>query len=236
MADDEATMTTTATATFRVNDLVRLCGLIVDTDLNGQLGRIESDSDEATGEFGVRVLDEQARPPAPAVPAASNTIEPDNMRHACEYCLRASAADGTESLQVCERCQTARYCNAECQRADWARHEEGDCARFSHDRGRNSLLRLACEQGDAAEVRRFVEEEGADVGETTIYGPTPLATAARGGHLSVVQYLVERGADKDKASAQGATPLFLAAQERKRRRTNTAGPPSSWRRFKITWQ
>jgi hypothetical protein len=67
--------------------------------------------------------------------------------------------------------------------------------------------------GDVVEVRRLVEEEGADVNKATTTGPTPLATAAGAGRLSVVQYLVERGADKEKARATSYTPMQWAAAE-----------------------
>ena len=93
-------------------------------------------------------------------------IKPEHFKHACEYCL-VVAPDG-EKLQICGRCKTARYCNAECQRADWARHKKPDCFSFSHSRSFDmSSLQLACIDGNVAEVRRLVEEEGADVDKAT---------------------------------------------------------------------
>jgi len=119
MADDEATTTTA----FRINHLVRLHGL-KNNVLNGKLIRVETAIDGATGRIGVVLLDDQTRPPVPAFPARRMSVKPDNMRHACEYCLVvASAAVDGGRLQMCGRCKTARYCNAECQRADWARHK-----------------------------------------------------------------------------------------------------------------
>ena len=212
MADDDATTTTTTTTvTFRLNHLVRLRGFD-HAALDGKLVRIKSTLDEASGKFEVTFLDDQARPPVPIVPGRRMKIKPEHFKHACEYCLVASAADG-ERLQMCGRCKTARYCNAECQRADWARHERSDCFAFSHSRSIDmSSLQQACSDGNVAEVRRLVEEEGADVDKATTNGPTPLATAASHGHLSVVRYLVEKGANVDKARATSFTPLLVAAQ------------------------
>jgi len=180
-----------------------------------------------SGKFEVAFLDDQARPPVRLVPERRMWVKPENMRHACEYCLVAEA-DG-EKLQMCGRCKTARYCNAGCQRADWARHKVPDCGQFSHDRGRDSPLQIACMHGYMVEVRRLVEEEGADVAEivrylleqgadkdatpayTTGTGAPPLFIAARNGHLAVVRCLVEAGAYKDAVDSMvGATPLLIA--------------------------
>ena len=145
----------------------------------------------------------------PTVPARRMLVQPEHMRHACEYCL-VVAAEG-EKLQMCGRCKAARYCNAECQHADWARHKKPDCIGFSHDRGRDTPLQRACMDGNLVNVLRLVEEEGADVDKATSNGPTPLGTAAARGHFAVVRYLVERGADVDKARATSYTPLYGAA-------------------------
>ena len=206
MADDDAT----TTVTFRRNHLVRL-RRFNHVVLDGKLVRIKSNNDEATGKFEVAFLDDQARPPVPLVPARRMPIAPEHFIHACEFCLVvAPAADGGK-LQMCGRCKTARYCNTECQRADWARHKVGDCYRFSHARGIDMLpLQQACKHGDIVEVRRLVEE-GANIDKATTNGPTSLATAAVHGHLSVVQYLVECGADLDKARATSFTALYEAA-------------------------
>jgi len=119
MANDVAT----TTVTFRRNHLVRLRGFH-HAALDGKLVRIKTNIDEESGKFVVDFLDDQARPPAPLAPARRMQIKPENMRHACEYCLVvASAAVDGGRLQMCGRCKTARYCNAECQRADWARHK-----------------------------------------------------------------------------------------------------------------
>jgi hypothetical protein len=119
MADDATTPTT---VTFRRNHLVRLHGFD-HAALDGKLVRIESHVDDATGKFEVAFLNDQARPPIPLVPARRMLIKPEHFSHACEYCLAvgSAAVDGGR-LQMCGRCKTARYCNAECQRADWARN------------------------------------------------------------------------------------------------------------------
>jgi len=211
MANDD---TTTATVTFRRNHLVRLRGFN-HTALDGKLVRIKSEVNEVNSKFEVAFLDDQARPPVPVIPARRMLIKPDNMRHACEFCLvAASAAVDGGRLQMCGRCKTARYCNAECQRADWARHKVLECIKFSHQRSKDmSTLLQACERGDVVEVRRLVEEEGADVDRATSNGPTPLAIAAHSGYISVVQYLVGQGADVDKARSTSFSPLSMAAEE-----------------------
>ena len=138
----------TSTAAFRLvtfrNHLVRLCGLKT-TNLNGKLARVDSRHvHEATGRIEIILLSDDARPPVPAVPSRRIWIKPSNMRHACEYCL-AVAPDG-EKLQACGRCKTVRYCNAECQRADWARHKLPDCVMFSHDTGTHSRTQSSTQQ------------------------------------------------------------------------------------------
>ena len=160
MADDDENATTTATAvTFRRCHLVRLRGFN-HIALDGKLVRIKTNINKATGKFEVAFLDDHARPPVPVVPARRMMISPEHFIHACEYCLVAASptVDGGR-LQMCGRCKTARYCNAECQRADWARHKSPDCFQFSHWRGEGAPLHQACSRGEVAEVRRLVEEE-----------------------------------------------------------------------------
>ena len=202
MADDATT------TTFRRNHLVRLRGFN-HAALDGKLVRVGTNLRERDGKHGVVFLDDTARPPVPVLPERRMLIQPEHMRHACEYCL-VVAADGVK-LHMCGRCKSARYCNAVCQHADWGRHKAPDCFQFSHERGCNAPLHQACMDGNVAEVRRLVEEEGADVDKATTNGPTPLCTAAVHGHMSVVRYLVEQGADVDKARATSHTPLYGAA-------------------------
>ena len=70
----------------------------------------------------VELLDDSARPPVSFIPEHTLLIQPERMQHACQFCLLVSA-----SLMMCGKCKTAQYCNAECQRADWARHKINDC-------------------------------------------------------------------------------------------------------------
>ena len=161
---DEATTSAAAPVTFRFNHLVRLRGFN-HIALDGKLVRIESNIIEETGKFGVIFLDDRARPPVPVFPHKLMWIAPVNLLHACEFCLVAasSTVDGGR-LQMCGQCKTARYCNAECQRADWARHKQPDCLQFCYDRGKDMFpLQRACKFGDVDEVRRLVEEDGEDV-------------------------------------------------------------------------
>ena len=201
MADDAMT------TTIRPNHLIRLHGFN-HVALDCKLVRVETNLREQDGKHGVEFLDDTVRPPVPVVPMRRMFIQPERMQqHACEYCLLV-AAEGVK-LQICGRCKTARYCNAECQLADWGRHKAPDCLQFSHRRGMDTPLQQACIDGNVAEVRRLVEEEGADVDKATTNGPTPLCTAAHWGQFSVVRSLVEKGADVDKARATSYTVSHL---------------------------
>jgi len=136
-------------------------------------------------------------------------VRPENMRHACEHCHVAE--EGDTKLMICGACKTARYCNAECQHADWDRHKLEICKDFGHQRGSNKPLHSACRLGDLTEVRRLVEVEGADIDRTYTGGPTPLSLAALSGQIDVVRYLVEHDADMTHASSWDFTPLRCAA-------------------------
>ena len=70
-------------------------------------------------------------------------------------------------MQICPSCKTARYCTAECKRADWERYMRPSCLQFSHIRGANSPLQRACMAGNVLEVQRLVEVEGMNVNKAT---------------------------------------------------------------------
>ena len=163
--------------TFRHYHLARLHGFD-DPCLDDQLVRIGNISSEE-GKFVVQFLNDQIRPPVPGIPKRLMHIKPEHFRHACEYCL-VVAAEG-EKLRMCGRCKTVRYCNAECQRADWAQHYAHDCFFYNDVRDFHlQPLQQAC-FGDIANLRRLVEGEGADVNKSSTNGGTPLCTAAKYG-------------------------------------------------------
>ncbi|KAF4122510.1 [histone H3]-lysine4/36 N-trimethyltransferase SMYD, partial [Geosmithia morbida] len=56
----------------------------------------------------------------------------------CTYCLRTG---GTGSLRACTRCQSARYCGADCQRAHWKAAHSRECKPLAevHGAGRGDL-------------------------------------------------------------------------------------------------
>ena len=72
-------------------------------------------------------------------------------------------------------------------------------------------LQVAAKKGDLERVKlllgQVVDKNKAD----STYGYTALFSAARYGHLAIVQCLVERGADMEKASNLGTTPLNIAS-------------------------
>jgi len=190
---------------FRCGHLVRLCGFN-HPKLDNQLARVTSIADEVTGKNEVVFLNDGTRPPMPVLPKRVLWVLPQQLQHACEHCLVVSA-----TLMICGKCKTSQYCNAECQRADWARHKVDDCPKFGHMRGIGKPLPLACTRGDMAEVRRLVEDEGADVNKATSSGgPTPLNSAVAYGQVAVARYLLEKGAAVDKVDSNGYTPLHEA--------------------------
>ena len=76
--------------------------------------------------------------------------------------------------------------------------------------GDQTLLRLACQEGELEDVRRAIKE-GAKVNHVYTKGLTALHYASRGGHLGVVRELLARGAAVNAAAVGGATPLFVAS-------------------------
>jgi translation initiation factor IF-3 len=61
------------------------------------------------------------------------SIESSTNDHAsCSFCGRPPASKETR-LAACSRCQRARYCNAECQKADYKRHKYICTAKVSKD-------------------------------------------------------------------------------------------------------
>ena len=171
--------------------------------------------DDVSGTCVVTFLDDSTRPPVPMDPPQTAQVKPQDMQHACEYCLVGESSTRC-GLLLCGSCKTARYCNTECQGKDWPRHKGAECTDFHDFRvfhrplhqvrkakhktppraaPHRALLWMrrpvcpgqACLTANMVEVRRLVDEEKADVNATTTSGGTALCAAATKGHLLVVQ-------------------------------------------------
>lgn len=66
--------------------------------------------------------------------------------------------------------------------------------------------------GEMEDVKRFVEEDGADV-NMDLDGRKPLHYAADFGHGLVVEYLIKKGADINAKDKHDITPLLAAIFE-----------------------
>jgi len=95
---------------FSLNHLARLRGFN-HAALDNKLVRIESKINNETRKFTVVFLNEEARPPVPVLPARRMHMKPDNLCHACEFCLMVLTPKW-------ERASLGRYCNALCQHND----------------------------------------------------------------------------------------------------------------------
>ena len=190
---------------FRYGNYVVLQGL-GNRAYNGKVAIIRTllGADEDNGRIMVQIVDEGVGVPSSL--SRQISVKPENMVRACDCCRHAGAA----TMQYCGRCKNAAYCNAECQRSDWARHKVY-CSTMNSQRQlvKNPLL-VAAGRGRLDEVQHLVRE-GADVNKASKEdGLSAVRLAAEGGHLSVVQYLVQQGADINQATSRGFTPLSVA--------------------------
>eukprot|EP01100_Stratorugosa_tubuloviscum_P010958 TRINITY_DN47_c0_g3_i1.p1 TRINITY_DN47_c0_g3~~TRINITY_DN47_c0_g3_i1.p1 ORF type:complete len:124 (-),score=32.75 TRINITY_DN47_c0_g3_i1:133-504(-) len=73
----------------------------------------------------------------------------------------------------------------------------------------------ACQTGDLATVRDFVENKGSSVNQpdTGVGRRTPLHWAADYNQSAVIEYLISRGANVNCTDAFGNTPLLAAVFE-----------------------
>ena len=78
------------------------------------------------------------------------------------------------------------------------------------------MLNGAAIRGKLAEVKRLVEQDGADVNARDARGDTPLINAAMAGEGKIVRYLLDRGADVNLPAAnKGNSPLIQAVMSGK---------------------
>lgn len=80
---------------------------------------------------------------------------------------------------------------------------------FAVDEGWTDMKRAA-RNGDAAAVRRLLEEGGDPNAQGGQMGLTPLIVSAANGHREIVELLLTRGASLEAADSAGMTPLMNA--------------------------
>lgn len=80
---------------------------------------------------------------------------------------------------------------------------------FAVDEGWTDMMRAA-RNGDAAAVRRLLEEGGDPNAQGGQMGLTPLIVSAANGHREIVELLLTRGASLEAADSAGMTPLMNA--------------------------
>ena len=82
-------------------------------------------------------------------------------------------------------------------------------ARVRQELASKYLLHDAASQGRLEDIKRLVKE--IPINQQNGFGQTPLCTAARYGHLEVVQWLAKNGGSVVQADNDGMTPLCIAA-------------------------
>lgn len=75
-------------------------------------------------------------------------------------------------------------------------------------------LGVAAENGNLREVKRLVEQEGADVNGMLLGTNGTLSAACFGGNLRVVRYLLSKGANIEAQNMPGYTPLIIAIEKK----------------------
>lgn len=75
---------------------------------------------------------------------------------------------------------------------------------------RNDALNQAALSGDAGRIRELLSQ-GADVNGRGMHAMTPVLSAARGGHLEVVQLLVEKGAAVNDHNDSGSALMWAVS-------------------------
>lgn len=78
--------------------------------------------------------------------------------------------------------------------------------------GHSALLRAA-EQGACSVVRQLLKRDGVEVDACNQDGMSPVYSASRRGHITVVRALIRAGADVNKSSADCFSPLHVASQQ-----------------------
>jgi ankyrin repeat protein len=83
--------------------------------------------------------------------------------------------------------------------------------RYMRGSGRKRVIMMACQWGDASEVRQLIREYPWLAEAPDANGITPLHVASMWGHESIVRMLIDRGAKVNAQNRAGMTPLHSAS-------------------------
>ena len=129
----------------------------------------------------------------------------------CNSCQNDNAA------KICTVCRAVTYCNADCQKSDWASHKSVCTAKATRD------LIDAVRASDEDTVRRLAKtprvlngrvdyDTGSEDEHRTVLGKwTALHECVRSSDTTMMKILIEHNAKVDIKDVDGETPTFVAA-------------------------
>lgn len=135
----------------------------------------------------------------------------------CNNCSKS--ADDNNKLMQCSVCATARYCSADCQKADWKNHKK-NCTTAA-------CLKLfaAIQDNDAATVARLAKTKRVLNGRVDYTPPadehfpdphvmgkwTALHQCVRLTNVEMMKILIQNGANLEITDVDGETPTFVVS-------------------------
>jgi hypothetical protein len=144
----------------------------------------------ASAATGASDLQPQPQPQPQMRPISSQPLLLADQSHVCGLfsCMFSP------SRRFCTRCEITHYCSKNHQLMDWDRHKLV-CRTVSEQKAQrevNVALLMASFEGQLREVRRLVEQQGAEInfGWDEQEGFTALHASSHKNHPAVVEYLV----------------------------------------------